>query len=210
MQEFDDRFEVVLEVDVSPEEAWAALTAKRADGAEDSYWLPGFEAPGDILEVDPGRLLRVRKAAEPCKGTEIAFLVEASGSGARVTVVQSGFPAWVKRALEDFTFGWDEIVADLAVYLKHGVRAKRHVAPWAGSGLFTKTVQGGLKVVAVEPGSFGERAGMQRGDLLIKLGGAPMITRLQLSTMMRACRAGEEVEAVWARGRELMKATAAL
>jgi S1-C subfamily serine protease len=125
-------------------------------------------------------------------------------------VVQSGFPAWVKQALEDFTLGWEEIVADLAVYLKHGVRAGRHMASWASSGLVTKTVQGGLKVVAVAPGSFGERAGMQRGDLLITLGGAPMLNRLQHSTMMRACREGDEVEAVWARGRELMRATAIL
>jgi hypothetical protein len=210
MQEFDDRFEVVLELDTSAEDAWAALTSKRREGVESSYWLPGFEAPGDVLEIDPGRLLRVRKAAEPCKGTEIAFLVEAAESGARVTVVQSGFPAWVKQALEEFTFGWEEIVADIAVYLEHGVRARRHVAPWAGSGLVTKTVRGGLEVVAVQPGSFGERAGVQRGDLLLTLGGAPMLTRLQLSTMMRACRAGDEVEAVWARGRELMKATATL
>jgi uncharacterized protein YndB with AHSA1/START domain len=210
--EFDDRFEVTLTLDVSPEDAWAALTGKLVEGAEDgtSYWLPGFEAPGKVLEIEPGRVLRVIKDAEPCKGTEIAFQLEADESGTRVTVVQSGFPTWVKKALEDFTLGWDEIVADLAVFLEHGVRARRHTAPWASCGLTTRTTAGGLEVVAVAPGTFGERAGMQAGDLLLKLRGGPMLSRLQLQTMMRACLAGEEIEATWVRGREKMKAIATL
>ncbi|MEX0782643.1 MAG: PDZ domain-containing protein [Dehalococcoidia bacterium] len=210
--QFEDRFEATLVLDVSADDAWAALTGKLVEGAADgtSYWLPGFEAPGDVLELDAGRLLRVRKAAEPCKGTEILFQLEASETGTRVTVVQSGFPAWVKAALEDFTLGWHEILADIVVFLEHGVRARRHAAPWASTGLATRTTPGGLAVVAVSPGSFGERAGIEAGDLLLKLRGGPMLSRLQLQTMMRACAAGEEIEAIWVRGRERMKATAAL
>jgi hypothetical protein len=208
----DDRFEVQLVLDVSPDDAWKALTEKLVEGKPDgtSYWLPGFEAPGDVIEMEPGRVLRVIKAAEPCKGTEILFELEASESGTRVTVVQSGFPAWVKNALEDFTLGWHEIVADIVVFLEHGVRARRHAAPWASSGMATETTPGGLKVLAVTPGTFAERAGLQSGDLLLKLRGGPMLSRLQLQTMMRACVAGEEIEAVWVRGREKMKAAATL
>ncbi len=189
--------------------AWTALTGKPVEGEGTGYWLPGFEAPGDVLELDPGRLLRVRKAAEPCKGTEILFQLEASESDTKVTVVQSGFPAWVQAALEDFTMGWHEILADIVVFFEHGVRARRHAAPWASSGMATRTTAGGLEVLALSPGSFAERA-TQQGDLLLKLRGGPMLSRLQLQTMMRACAAGEEIEATWVRGRGKMKATAAL
>jgi S1-C subfamily serine protease len=76
--------------------------------------------------------------------------------------------------------------------------------------MVTRTRTGGLQVLSVTPGSYAARVGLEEGDLLLKLRNAPMLSRRQLATMMRSCATGEEIEAVWVRGREKMTAAAIL
>ena len=52
------------------------------------------------LEVEPGSKLHVRKVTEPCAGSEIVIVLEHEGSGTKVTVSQSGFPAWFASATD--------------------------------------------------------------------------------------------------------------
>jgi uncharacterized protein YndB with AHSA1/START domain len=210
----DDRFEATFVVEVSAAEAWRALSEARAlrsaEGAgADQWWLPGFEATGEVLEVDPGRLIRVRKAEQPCIGTEIAVVLEATESGTRVTLVQSGFGAWFEAALEMLSIGWAHIVADFALYLEAGVRGRRHLAPWADPGWMLQTGPAGLEVTRVAPGSAAERLGLAPGDVLLALNGSPLAARVEVEAIARGLQCGDEVRATFARGRDLHDATAA-
>jgi uncharacterized protein YndB with AHSA1/START domain len=204
----EDRFEATFVVELPIDAVWEALA--RGEQPDGRFWLPGFEAPGERLEVEPARLLRVRKAAEPCAGTEIAIQLEASGSGTRVHVVQSGFPAAMRAARELFQIGWSQIVADLILYLERGVSARRHVSPWAHPGCGVREVPTGLEVTAVLPGGFAAQAGLLPGDRLLYLGGAPVFSQLELQALLRVFRRGDELEASFVRGRELRSGSGVL
>jgi predicted metalloprotease with PDZ domain len=164
--------------------------------------------------LDPGRLLRVRKDEQPCAGTEIAVRLEHAGSGTRVTVVQSGFGPWLPDVIEMFGMVWNMIVADLKLYIERGITLKTHLfsepQPTANLGCSLEDNLTGLVVVTVNDDGFAARAGIQQGDLLVNLNGVRLLNGMQLLDLMRMCKAGDELNAVWARGRERMEATAAI
>ncbi len=107
------------------------------------------------------------------------------------------------------TIGWSHIVADVLLYLERGVAGGRHVRPWATLGCNVHETPGGLEIDAVW-GGFAERVGMQRGDLLLTVAGAPVVTRRELETVTRVCPTGGEIEATWVHERALTGATSAL
>ncbi len=204
----DDRFEATLVVRTTRDETWEALARGRR--ADDMWWLPGFDTVAEVEEVDEGKRVRTRKVEQPCANTEIIVTVEASGSGTKVTVVQSGFGSeFFAQAIDSLTIGWSHIVADVLLYLERGITGGRHARPWAMLGCNVHETPAGLEVDAVW-GGFAERVGMQPGDLLLTVAGAPVLTRRELETVMRVCPAGREIEATWAHERELVGATNAL
>jgi hypothetical protein len=214
----EDRFQATFSIEATPAAVWRAL-ADVADGGDTSavtgegpahWWLPGFEASGAVLEAKEGLLLRLRKDRQPCAGTEIVVTLEAEGSGTRVTVVQSGFGALFDIALDALEIGWSHIVADFTLFLRRGVRGERHTMPWATLGCALAETDCGLEVTAVYPQSFGDRAGLRAGDILLSAGGAPVLKRRELETVLRIVREGHEMDATWVRGREKLTARAAI
>ncbi len=155
------------------------------------------------MEVEVPRRVRVHKDSEPCKDSEITLTLAPVNGSTRVVVVQSNLPDWVKSSVETFVIGGDQITADLILYLERGVQASRHSMPWAFAGVIAREVGTGLEVSAAIPGCFAERVGLQAGDLLITLGGAPLFTQLCLQTALRLLKAGDEIECSWVRGTEM-------
>lgn len=217
-----DAFETTIIVEVDPEAVWKALTERtvEAEQGEAHPVLPGFPSfeplpvPGASctpLEIEPGRLLRVRKDHHPCKGTEIAIQLEQAGTGTRITVVQSGFDAaFLEIAGRDVVFGHGEqIVADLALYVERGVLAPGKV--WGAQlGATTRNRIYGLEVATVHPGGFAEKAGLQNGDVLVALCGVRIYDLAMLTAVLAMTDVGTEAAAAWIRGTEVMSATAAL
>jgi hypothetical protein len=207
----EDRFVATFTVEMVPEEVWRLLHQASPLSGEESaagrLWLPGFEGQATVLEAEPFWRLRLRKDHHPCAGSEIIVTLESAGSGARVTVVQSGFGALFDVALDALQIGWSHIVADLALYLRRGVAGGRHTIPWALFGCTFNNSDEGLQVAAVFPGSYAARAGIEPGDILLSAGGAPIVERRELETVMRIVLAGELMEARWVRGREIHSAT---
>lgn len=216
----EDGFEATFVIDLSPEEAWQAMTRPVLGGLKaqrTQYVVPGFPGRGDHgegalcteLELDPGRLLRLRKEHEPCAGTEIAVVLEAADTGTRISIVQSGFGPWLKDVKDIFETHWHQIVADFRLHLERGIVVPGTI--WGASlGAMTKQTGIGLEVTNVSPDGFGERSGMAEGDLLLTLRGMRIHDTQQLSTVLALSSTGDEVEASWARGREYMTARAAL
>jgi S1-C subfamily serine protease len=68
----------------------------------------------------------------------------------------------------------------------------------------------GLEIIDIIPGSFGDRAGLAVGDLLVSFGDAPVVDRRELETLMRVFHAGDTVAATVVRGKELLDAEGAL
>lgn len=216
-----DGFEATFVVELAADEVWEALAKRAVDGGRDSrddvhYVLPGFPSFEPIpmagascspVEIEPGRLLRVRKDHEPCAGTEIAVTLEQEGTGTRITVVQSGFGAWLDRLRDTAHAHWVQIVADLHLYLERGITVPGTV--WGASlGAEWRRTPVGLEILRLDPGGFGESAGLETGDLLLTVRGIRVHDTQQLWTILALCEPGTDAEITWARGRQPMRGKA--
>ena len=206
----EDRFEATFVIELPPAQVWSRLAAGRRGGTPPHWWLAGFEGTGEELEVDEGHRLRVRKDSFPCEGTEIAVTLEATETGTTVTIVQSGFGAIFDVALDTLEIGWSHIVADFALHLEQGISTARHLLPWAPHGCRLRQHPSGLDVMAVDPGGFGERIGLQAGDLIVTVAEAPVVTRREFEAILRVFRPGDKVELGWVRMGQRLSGTAVL
>lgn len=216
-----DDFEATFVVELTPDAVWEALTERTVEGEEPGevhYVLAGFPslvplgvagARCTALEVDAGRLLRVRKDHAPCEGTEIAVRLEQAESGTRITVVQSGFGAFLDIVGRDVVFAHGhQIVNDLRLYLE-----RRLTVPGTNWGLplgaGTRQTPVGVEVTSVQPGGVAETAGVRPGDLLLTVRGIRVHDHPQLWTVLALTEAGSRAEISWARGDTAMDGKAA-
>jgi hypothetical protein len=196
-----DRFEATFVLAVDRQTAWRRL-AHQPD-----RWLPGFDAAVTVVEAAEGERLHVTKDEEPCAGTEIAVTLEDADTGTRVTVVQWGFGQDLAARYDMMAIGWRHIVSDLQTYLATGAHARRHLRGWSDLGAAVDAADGGLRISSVRPGSLADRLGLQPGDLLVVLAGAPVSTADDLVTVLRVVRTLHgEVRAEWVRDGEVRKA----
>jgi uncharacterized protein YndB with AHSA1/START domain len=138
---FPDRIERTVEISQPPAKVWAALTT--ADGL--SAWF-GQEATIDLrpggsvsMKWDSGHTadMRVERVEEPMvfgftwhifglpegdpRRTYVEFTLEPTGTGTRLTVVESGFAQLAedahRTAYDGNTQGWASELGELADYL---------------------------------------------------------------------------------------------
>jgi hypothetical protein len=212
----EDGFEVTFTVSTPRDEAWARLAG--AEPAADwlkppepgQWWIPAVEGPADELEVVPNERLRARKAAFPCKGTEIVITMEDAGTGTRITFVQNGFGDGFAESRPWLESGWWPIRADLVAFFEHGVSLGRHLRPWASLGCEVRETSSGVAVGTVDPGGLAEQAGAREGDLIVTVGGAPVVNVRELAVVMRMLRSGNETKLRYLRDREVMTGTGTL
>jgi hypothetical protein len=212
---------------VSRHDAFGLFT----DPAETAAWLnPVTETEGGDLEMevegnpastltidayDPPGLLRTTMAGGVIPGAmEITVVFEDSDSGTRITITRAGFGTDAGR-WEVFgqsnTLGWEEAITDLMAYVHTGVRAPRH-APDLRASIAAWPIRRdwGVELAEVKPGGFSQQAGLQAGDLLLKLDRAGIYQISDIWTFTRARSAGEEIEATYVRERELRTGRAVL
>jgi hypothetical protein len=212
----DDGFEATFVVGTPRAAAWKLL----ADAAPASpalpapepgqWWLPAWEGAADELEVVPEQLLRVRKATFPCEGTEIVVTMQDEGTGTRITIVQNGFGPDLDARRAWLEAGWWAIRADLFLYFDRGVPAGRHLRPWASIGCEVVESPAGLVAGEVSPGQCADQAGVQPGDLLLSVAGAPVVVVRELAVLVRALRSGTEVTLQYLRADQVRTATGVL
>jgi hypothetical protein len=213
----DDGFEATFVVSTSRAVAWERLTsaapAMEGIGAarEGQWWIPGIEGPAEPIEVRDGALFWGRKAAQPCKNTEIVVRLEDAETGTRITIVQSGFGDGFATQRPWLAAGWYAILADLVAYFEHGVALGRHLRPWASIGCEVEETAAGLRVGKVDENGLAQSAGLEPGDLIVHIAGSPVLTVRDLAIVARGPlqRLGE-AKLRWLRGDEVMSGTGRL
>ena len=212
------RYERVLDVALTPERAFALFT----EPAETSAWLLPFsenaegEAQATIegqapvtLEVierkPPTRLhTRMRGGALPGRADMIVEIT-AEDAGARISATHLGFgepQAWAVFGTS-FQRGWDEAYADLALYLHTGVKWPRHIEDARASiAAWPCRREWGIEIAEVFPGGFADEAGMQAGDILVRLDRAGVYEVADIWTFTRLRSPGDVAEATYIRGGE--------
>jgi len=212
-----DGFEATFVVSTPRAKAWELLCA--AEPVSDvlpppragQAWIPAVEAPIDEVERVPEERLRGIKATEPCRGTEIVITMEDDASGTRITIVQTGFGAGFDERRPWLAAGWYAILADYVTFFERGIPLGRHLTMWWSIGCNVEETPEGLVVAEVFPDGFAARAGMQPGDLIVRLAGAPVITIRDLSVLTRGpLRTGVDTTAHYLRGEQLLKGEAAI
>ncbi len=145
-------------------------------------------------------------------GVEMSMVLvfQRSGDGTRVTLTRSGAGEGdmfeVRQASK--MVAWGEVMHDLAVYLETGEDLRRLHMQRCATGIQLEEVQGGMRVTDTVPGSFGERAGLEAGDLVVQLAGVPVFDRHDLWLLQRLVEPGDETSVRFARGSELHEAVA--
>ncbi len=212
----DDGFEATFVVSTPRPQAWKLLTEARPASERipgpgpQQWWIPAVEGAADEIDVVPEQLLRVRKATFPCEGTEIVVSMEDADTGTRITFVQNGFGPDFTARRPWLEAGWWAIRADLWLFFEHGVSAGRHLRPWSSIGCDVAETPGGLTVKAVSPGGPAESAGVQAGDVLLTIAGAPVVNVRELAILARSLRSGADVRVRYLRGGELLAGTSTL
>ncbi len=222
------KYERTFTLQVAPDRAWRAFAEPREmeawfrdrvevfelrPGGHIIYEMAGRRVVGTVDEVQPGRLLQWTAGPGLLPGaTVITVTFEQVEAGTRITITQSGFgdtDEWL-TLLESHSLGWNQLVADLALYLRTGISFKR-MPNWKSSvGALVADTLAGVEIVKVLPDGFAERAGLARGDLVVQLGRAPIFSRSDLWVLLREHEPGEKMEAAFVRDNQLHHAGARL
>jgi hypothetical protein len=208
------RYERTFTVAVPVAKAWAAFT----EPAEREAWtgaVPPELEPGE-RKFGPSQKHRSLSWSDSPAGLEGWFdttvTFEEVSSGTRITIVRSGFGEsedWQHFATST-NGGWDEMIADLIVYLEAGVPGSRHFSFRAGIGATTLQSAAGVRVTHVVPGGFAEAAGMQSGDLVLWLNGGPVFSQREVAFCVREHAPGDEIEVKYLRDRQVLSGRAPL
>jgi uncharacterized protein YndB with AHSA1/START domain len=182
-------------------EVWFAERFSTNDGRSNADTVGG-EMHFDPVEVVPGELLHYHQWAEqPDRGLDVTVTFEATETGTRITVTQSGFGGPTRFTNHATHRGMDEAYADLVLYLERGIPFARHrdAPARAEVGADFVEVPGGLAVAHVLANSFAAEAGLEPGDVMLTLDDAPVFDHHEIAFVQRAYREGDELEVRFAR-----------
>ena len=195
-----------------PEERSAWLAEPDA-GTEDHYTTAGG-APGFSVVVNEGvafeRLRWTERHADPSDKIEICVVFEDAVTGTRITVTHARFGEIDDAHWQASHRGWDEAIADLAFYLRTGLRVRRHFSHRGATGIMCNETLAGVEVAKVFPGSFGADAGLEPGDILLDIAGAAIFTMAEVWALVREHKPGDRLVIRYVRGRHLRSGQAAL
>ncbi len=188
--------------------AWFAPSVERFEaepGGRLAFSVAGSRAEGHVEEIDPESRLRWTQGPGILPGTtEVTVVFEAVEHGTRIAITHAGFGEghdWIDE-LQAHTLGWEQCIADLVLYLEHGVRHPRAHRRRTRFGLVTLDTPAGIEVVDVLPGSFADQAGLSAGDIVLEVDRAGVFDRSDLWLLASEHEPGDELEIVYARGRE--------
>ncbi len=220
-------FERSFTVAVPVERAWQAFT----DSHERSQWeaetydidptpggrfhwsLPGgIESEGEVLEVVPHAFLRQVEGTGPHAHAEITVTFEVVTEGTRITITHAGFgdgEQW-DEWLEGTSIGWTQAIADLFAYLTTGVAARRFATLMHSPGMRMHDTDAGVEVTTIASGNLADQAGVQPGDLLLRLAGVPVFTITDVWVLMRQHQPGATLSVEYVRAGERREGTGVL
>jgi uncharacterized protein YndB with AHSA1/START domain len=163
-----------------------------------------------VLEVEPMKRLRwAQEHPDRPEKAEFTVVFESADTGSRITVTRCGFGEGEDADVfsKSNGLGWEHGFRDLVLFLETGQIVKRHYDGCSKSSMAVMYVEtdGGLEVLRVAPEGFGAEVGLERGDRLVRVGGAGVYQRSDLWMVNGLLEPGTELDVEFVRGRELMR-----
>ncbi len=183
---------------------------------EDGYfyfgWNDNYQVVGKFKVIDSPRRVVItwQGGGEPV--TEVEYTLEATDGGTRVKMTHSGYGENDAQLRENHRRGWEGLLNDLKALIETGFDARLYRRPMLGVFIDALTperkaalgvpVDHGIVIDNVMEGMGAQRAGLQRGDVIVELNGVPMRTFDDISAAYKGKRGGDRVPVAFYRGAE--------
>jgi uncharacterized protein YndB with AHSA1/START domain len=178
------------------------------------WWESGYYASGVFTEIVPeSRVAFSWFGREEPGPTEVRISLEGTPQGARLTLEHlgpGGGELW-QETVGELTRGWEIAMDNLVSVLDTGRDLRLSRRPTLGivagkleparAGRLGLPASPGVLVEGLVPGLGAEEAGLQPGDLLIRLGDHPVRGPADLKDALSMALAGDQVPVVLKRGR---------
>jgi uncharacterized protein YndB with AHSA1/START domain len=199
---------------------WFSNTAQvdaRAGGLIFLGWSSGHSVGAQIKTFEPGKKLVLVWAAQgESQPTQVTVTFKARGSGTVVTVSHAGLGLGSKwaAARQDVQHAWPDGLENLKSVAETGIDLRVTRRPRLGIfiGDFNTDIAKqlgvpmtkGIHLEGTAEGTGARAAGLQKGDVLVKLGGKPAVDFATLGAALEDRKAGDKVALVWYRGNKKM------
>jgi hypothetical protein len=165
----------------------------------------------NVTDLRPGEAVQWTETQGE-ERVEMSLTLEAIGGGTRLTLTRSGFGSgddWIAGNTAKLQ-GWEDALHDLGLYLESGLALQR-IHEWkCAFAVALYEAPGGLRAGSVLDGGFAEEAGIEPGDLVIRIAGAPVFRRSDQWLIQRLFNPGDVVEIEYVRNGEVLNGRGAL
>ena len=222
------RVEVVREIDATPESVFLALThplelsywfchqawtAPRAGGDFQARWRNGWWVRGVYQMVERPRRIDLTWLGKDEPGeTSLTFKIDALDQGVLVRVIHSGYtdhPVWDK-AVAEAESSWSLAVDNLESVLTTGIDKRQANRPILGivpeelkadqSAKANLEIDTGVYIAGLIQDGGAAASGLQKGDVIVSIGGLSVSDPDSLATTLANFRADERVHVYYLRG----------
>jgi uncharacterized protein YndB with AHSA1/START domain len=193
----------------------AAMAVPRKDGRLHLWWTSGYHATGDYTKVVPDERISFtwQGKGEPAP-TRVRVALKPDGEGTVVELAHKGVGTgkkWAESA-EAIRRGWEAGLENLKSVLETGHDLRFTRRPMLGilpdafnaevAARLGVPVDKGILLGGVVEGMGAAAAGLQKGDVIVRLGEGKTRDGAGLQAAAQSHRAGDEVEVVYYRGAE--------
>ncbi len=198
----------------------AAQAEPRKGGRLYMWWSSGYYSSGEYTAAEPGKKVGFtwHGRGEP-EATRVLAALRAKDDGTEVTLTHSGIGAGKKwaKSIQEIEGGWPTALENLQSVLETGHDLRLTLRPMLGIAIdefnaevaaqIGAPVTQGVRLSGTVEGLGAHTAGLQKGDVLVSLGGRPLTDLNSLPGALLNRRAGDKVKVVFYRGKEKMTTT---
>jgi len=207
-------WEKTFEVRASREATWNAFadpeTTARLLAPPDDAVQPttAMSSTNTLLDMVPLETLSWRNERGDHRHSDMTVTLVDADHGCTITITRFGFGD--DEAADIFNvsnaLGWEHGIKDLILFVETGQIVKRHYDGCTRSALGMSYLEhaSGVEVCEVGAVGLGSEAGLQRGDRLVRIGGAQVYTRSDIWALNAVHETGTELVVDFIRGTELM------
>ena len=186
------------------------------------WWESGYYVNGEYLDITPGEkiVFSWHGAGEPgATRVKASFKAQSKGVGLTLQHQEIGVDGAWKKASKRFDSSWTHALENLKSILETGKDLRVLNRPRLGfcslqelsadqAAKAGNPKHAGLLVQGVEEGLCAAKAGLQTGDLLVKVAGHKTSKLTDLGVALNQLQAGEKIKFQFYRGDEKMSAKA--
>lgn len=198
-----------------------ALSEPRKGGRVYFWWNDGYYASGEFAGLTAGKKVGFTwRGKDDPDATRVLVSLTGKSEGTTVTVTHSGFGsgrAWAKAAKE-IAGGWGYALENLQSVLETGHDLRFTMRPMLGvsggdeitPGLAAQDklpTETGVRLNGAVDGMGAQAAGLQKGDIIVGIGGKKVLGWTSLIAALQSHRAEDKVKVVYYRGGKKETAT---